>query len=203
MCLSFQFRTILCLPLWIVHHHQSCMFVCLQSLGTKVTLHLLPTLQNYEPVPQVLKQFVNLSCLYWYYVFWYIFYLLHLISLKYNSTIFNFFLHSSVGGLLTLLVINFSFYSQHHRWLNPFCVRYFFWPSSLFILWVSSLFNPGGSYSGRETGVHFILSPFHSVKFTWVENCLWLTDGWKERKRFKKWRRRDSNHGPSDRVREK
>ena len=37
------------------------MFVCLQSLGTKVTLHLLPTLQNNELVPQVLKQVVNLS----------------------------------------------------------------------------------------------------------------------------------------------
>ena len=34
----------------------------LYSLGTKVTLPLLPTLQNYEPVPQVLKQVVNLSC---------------------------------------------------------------------------------------------------------------------------------------------
>ena len=38
---------------------------CLQSLGTKETLHTLPTLQNNKPVPQVLKQVVNLSCLFW------------------------------------------------------------------------------------------------------------------------------------------
>ena len=37
---------------------------CLQSFGTKVTLHTIPTLQNNEPIPQVLKQVVNLSCLY-------------------------------------------------------------------------------------------------------------------------------------------
>ena len=36
--------------------------VCLQSLGTKGTLHNLPTLHNNEPVPQVLNQVVNLSC---------------------------------------------------------------------------------------------------------------------------------------------
>ena len=35
-----------------------------QSLGTKWTLHPLPTLKNIEPVPQVLKQVVNLSCLF-------------------------------------------------------------------------------------------------------------------------------------------
>ena len=34
-------------------HHQSCL---------SVFLHPLPTLQNNEPVPQVLKQVVNLSC---------------------------------------------------------------------------------------------------------------------------------------------
>ena len=33
--------------------HQSCLSVCLDPL---------PTLQNNEPVPQVLKQVVNLSC---------------------------------------------------------------------------------------------------------------------------------------------
>ena len=38
------------------------MVVCLQSLSTKGTLHPLPTLHNNEPVPQVLKQVVNLSC---------------------------------------------------------------------------------------------------------------------------------------------
>ena len=31
------------------------MFVCLQNLGTKGTLHHLPILQNNEPVPQVVK----------------------------------------------------------------------------------------------------------------------------------------------------
>ena len=31
------------------------MFVCLQSLGTKGTLHPLPTLLNKEPVPQVIE----------------------------------------------------------------------------------------------------------------------------------------------------
>ena len=36
-------------------HHQSCMSVCLRPL---------PTLQN-EPVPQVLKQVVNLCCYLW------------------------------------------------------------------------------------------------------------------------------------------
>ena len=35
---------------------QSCMFVCLQGLGTKRTLHPLPTLQNNEPVPQVIEK---------------------------------------------------------------------------------------------------------------------------------------------------
>ena len=34
------------------------------SLGTKGTLHP-PTLQNNEPVPHVLKQVLNLSCLLW------------------------------------------------------------------------------------------------------------------------------------------
>ena len=43
------------------------MFVCLQGLGskglcTKLTLHSLPTPKNNEPVPQVLKQVVNLFC---------------------------------------------------------------------------------------------------------------------------------------------
>ena len=39
-------------------------YVCLSAkLGTKGTLHPLLTLQNNEPVPQVLKQVVNLSCL--------------------------------------------------------------------------------------------------------------------------------------------
>ena len=37
-------------------HHQSCLSVCLDTL---------PTLQNNEPVPQVLKQVVNLSCYLW------------------------------------------------------------------------------------------------------------------------------------------
>ena len=41
---------------------QSCMVVCLQSLGTKRSLHPLTTLQNNKPVPQVLNQVVNLSC---------------------------------------------------------------------------------------------------------------------------------------------
>ena len=40
-------------------------FACLQSLGTKWFLHPLPTLQNKKPVPQVLKQVVNLSCYLW------------------------------------------------------------------------------------------------------------------------------------------
>ena len=35
---------------------------CLHSLGTKGTLHTQSTLHNYEPVPQVLKQVINLSC---------------------------------------------------------------------------------------------------------------------------------------------
>ena len=38
------------------------MLVSLQSLGTKVTMHLLTHLQNNEPVPRVLKQVVNQSC---------------------------------------------------------------------------------------------------------------------------------------------
>ena len=33
-----------------------------KCLGTKWTFNTLPTLQNNEPVPQVLKQVVNLSC---------------------------------------------------------------------------------------------------------------------------------------------
>ena len=41
---------------------QSCTFVRLQTLGTKETLHPVPTFQNNEPVPQVQKQFVSLSC---------------------------------------------------------------------------------------------------------------------------------------------
>ena len=45
------------------YRHKYCMFVSLQTLGTKGTLHPLPTLQNNEPIPQVLKQVVNLSCL--------------------------------------------------------------------------------------------------------------------------------------------
>ena len=36
--------------------------VC-KALAPIGTLHPLPTLQNNEPVPQVLKQAVNLSCL--------------------------------------------------------------------------------------------------------------------------------------------
>ena len=36
---------------------------CLQGLGTKGLCHPLSTLQNNEPLPQVLKQVVNLSCL--------------------------------------------------------------------------------------------------------------------------------------------
>ena len=32
-----------------------CMFVCLQSLNNKGTMHLLPTLQNNEPVPQAIE----------------------------------------------------------------------------------------------------------------------------------------------------
>ena len=39
--------------------------VLFAKLGTKGTLHTLPTLHNNEPVPQVLKQVVNLSCLHW------------------------------------------------------------------------------------------------------------------------------------------
>ena len=39
--------------------------VLLPCLGTKGTLHTLPTLHNNEPVPQVLKQVVNLSCYLW------------------------------------------------------------------------------------------------------------------------------------------
>ena len=61
--LSVGFCTLLCPIPCICSHHQSCMVVCLQSLGTKGILHPLPTLQNNEPVPQVLKQVVNLSCL--------------------------------------------------------------------------------------------------------------------------------------------
>ena len=52
----------LCLLLCSWHHRQSSMFVCLQNDDTKVTLQRLPTLQNNETVPQVLKQVVNLSC---------------------------------------------------------------------------------------------------------------------------------------------
>ena len=44
--------------LCIWHCRQSCMVACLQSLGTKGTLHPLPIPQSNEPVPQVL----NLSC---------------------------------------------------------------------------------------------------------------------------------------------
>ena len=35
----------------LVTHRQPCMFVYLQSFGTKLTLHPLTTLQNNEPVP--------------------------------------------------------------------------------------------------------------------------------------------------------
>ena len=48
------------------------MFVCLKSLGTKLTLHLKPTLQNYEPVPQDLKQVVKLSCFLYSYNFYFL-----------------------------------------------------------------------------------------------------------------------------------
>ena len=42
--------------------HKKLAYSCLQSFGTKATLHTIPTLQNNEQVPQVLKQVVNLSC---------------------------------------------------------------------------------------------------------------------------------------------
>ena len=42
-------------PTLCIRRIQPCMFVCLQSLGTKGTLHPLPTLQNYESVPQVIE----------------------------------------------------------------------------------------------------------------------------------------------------
>ena len=46
--------------LFCLYSHLSvCMSLC--CLGTKGTLHTLPTLQNNEPVPQVLKLVVNLS----------------------------------------------------------------------------------------------------------------------------------------------
>ena len=37
----------------------------LAKLATKGTLHTLPKLHNNEPVPQVLKQVVDLSCYLW------------------------------------------------------------------------------------------------------------------------------------------
>ena len=62
VCLSAGFCMILCPLVCIWSPHQSCIVVCRQSLSTKGILHALPTLQNNEPVPQVLKQVVNLSC---------------------------------------------------------------------------------------------------------------------------------------------
>ena len=58
-----QFYTFV--PTLCIWRRQYRMFVCLQSLGTKGTLHLLPSLQNNEPVHRSLKQVVNLSCLVW------------------------------------------------------------------------------------------------------------------------------------------
>ena len=52
----------LCQILCIWSCHQSCICVHMQSLGTKGTSHPVPTLQNNEPVSQVLKQILNLSC---------------------------------------------------------------------------------------------------------------------------------------------
>ena len=63
VCLFVGFCILLCPLLCIWSPYQSCMVVCLQCLDTKGILHLLPTLQNNEPVPQVSKQVVNLSCL--------------------------------------------------------------------------------------------------------------------------------------------
>ena len=40
---------------YCIWHRQSGMFVCLQGLGTKGTLHPLPTLQNNEPVTQEIE----------------------------------------------------------------------------------------------------------------------------------------------------
>ena len=40
-----------------------CSFQNVQSLGTKRTYHPPPTIQNNEPIPQVLKQVINQSCL--------------------------------------------------------------------------------------------------------------------------------------------
>ena len=45
-------------------HVKNARFFPTKCLGTKATFNTLPTLQNNEPVPQVLKQVVNLSCLY-------------------------------------------------------------------------------------------------------------------------------------------
>ena len=54
ICLSVRFCTLLCPLFCIWCQPQSCMLVCLQSLGTKGALHPLSILQNNEPVPQVL-----------------------------------------------------------------------------------------------------------------------------------------------------
>ena len=51
--LSVGFCKLFC-PLLCIWHRHSCL-----PVGT---LHTLPTLQNNKPVPQVLKQVVNLSC---------------------------------------------------------------------------------------------------------------------------------------------
>ena len=55
ICITFA---ALCPLLCIWHHHS---YLPARSWH-KGTLHPLPTLQNNEPVPQVLKQVVNLSC---------------------------------------------------------------------------------------------------------------------------------------------
>ena len=53
----FVFRLSICLSvcLFVCWVCKSCIFVCLQSLCTKGTLRLLLTLQNNEPVPQVIE----------------------------------------------------------------------------------------------------------------------------------------------------
>ena len=58
VCLSACFANF-CAQLLCIWHHHSCLSA---RSGHKGTLHPLPTLQNIEPVSQVLKQVVNLSC---------------------------------------------------------------------------------------------------------------------------------------------
>ena len=73
---------------------------------------------------------------------------------RYYSTFLSWCYYQSWIILLTFLLKNFLCTTL--TWckavvINRLHLYPFVWPSSLFIMWLSFLFSPGGSYSGRAT----------------------------------------------------